>query len=144
MVGGLCLVLLSGWKPFDPIVAMAVALNILWSGSHLVLRSVKGLLDYSDPETARHLREKLDQLCAELGVQYHGVRFRTTGTRLLVEVHLLFPFDFSLGEAHRRATQLEERLPETLGVPADVVTHLESLEDHGAVHRVDHYTGKPA
>lgn len=144
MVGGLGLVLLTGWKPFDPLCAMAVALNILWSGGHLVMRSARGLLDYSDPATARELREKLDALCRELGLEYHGVRFRTTGHRLFVELHLLFPHDVSVGEAHRLATLLEERLPERLGLPTEVLTHLESAADHSQVHREEHYTGKPS
>jgi cation diffusion facilitator family transporter len=144
VVGGLCLVLATGWKPFDPLVAFAVALNILWSGGHLVWRSARGLLDYSDPETGRTLRQKLDALCADLGVHYHGVKFRTTGYRLFVELHLLFPFEMPVGEAHRVATQIEERLPDVLGLPVEVVTHLESLEDHGDAHRGEHYTGKPS
>ena len=144
VVGGLCLVLWTGWKPFDPIFAIAVALNILWSGGHLVWRSARGLLDYSDPAVGHHLREKLDALCAELSLQYHGVRFRTTGYRLFVEIHLLFPHHVSVGEAHRLATLLEERLPERLGAPAEVITHLESLEDHSRIHREEHYTGKPS
>ena len=143
VVGGLCLVLLTGWKPFDPLLAIGVALNILWSGGHLVWRSAQGLLDYSDPVVGRDLREKLDGLCAELGVQYHGVRFRTTGHRLIIELHLLFPSAYPVGEAHRVATLLEERLPSTLRIPAEVVTHLEALEDHARVHREDHYTGVP-
>jgi len=142
VVAGLCLVLLTGWKSFDPIVAILVAANILWSGGELMRRSVRGLMDYSDPHVAAVLREKLDALCAELGLQYHGVRFRGTGQRLLVELHLLFPYTMSLGEAHERATQLEELLPARLGRPAEVITHLESLEDHSAVHRQEHYTGK--
>ncbi len=144
VVGGLALVLWTGWKPFDPLVAIAVALNILWSGGHLIWRSIRGLLDYSDPATGRELREKLDALCEELGVQYHGLRFRTTGSRLMIEVHLLFPHHVSVGEAHQLATRIEELLPELLGVPAEVTTHLESLEDHQHVHREEHYTGKPS
>ena len=144
VVAGLCLVLLTGWKPFDPLFAIAVALNILWSGGKLVGRSVGGLMDYSDPGVGRTLCERLDQLCKELGIQYHGVRFRSTGYRIQVELHVLFPFDTPLGEAHRLATALEERLPRELGLPAEVVTHLEALEDHQAVHRSDHYTGEPA
>jgi divalent metal cation (Fe/Co/Zn/Cd) transporter len=81
------------------------------------------------------LQEQLDALCAELGVQHHGLRFRTTGYRVRVEVHLLFRFDAPVGEAHRIATQIEERLPERLPFPVEVTTHLESLEDHGSVHR---------
>jgi cation diffusion facilitator family transporter len=143
VVGGLVLVLLTRWKPFDPLVAIAVAANILWSGGRLVWRSAVGLLDYSDPKAGRTIRDKLDVICSELSIQYHGVRFRTTGYRQIIEVHLLFPRLTAVSEAHRLATILEERLPAELGTPAEVITHLESLEDHADIHREQHYTGKP-
>ncbi len=143
VVGGLGLVLFTHWKPFDPLVAIAVAANILWSGGRLVWRSAVGLLDYSDPKAGRKIRDKLDAICSELDIQYHGVRFRTTGYRQIIEVHLLFPRLTSVSEAHRLATILEERLPAELGMPAEVTTHLESLEDHADVHRDEHYTGRP-
>jgi cation diffusion facilitator family transporter len=143
VVGGLGLVLLTHWKPFDPLIAIAVAANILWSGGHLVWNSAVGLLDYSDPEAGKKIRGQLDAICSELAIQYHGVRFRTTGYRLIIEVHLLFPHLTSVSEAHRLATILEERLPAELGMPAEVSTHLESLEDHEDVHSEEHYTGKP-
>lgn len=76
-------------------------------------------------------------------IQYHGLRFRTTGYRQIIEVHLLFPRLTSVSEAHRLAIILEERLPSELGMPAEVTTHLESLEDHADAHREQHYTGKP-
>jgi len=144
VVGGLCLVLVTGWKPFDPLVAIAVALNIVWSGGHLIWRSASGLLDYSDPEIGRALGRRLDELCHELGVQYHGLRFRMTGHRVLVEVHLLFQHETPVGEAHRIATQVEELLPEGLELRAEITTHLESLEDHAIVHPAEHYTGRPS
>jgi cation diffusion facilitator family transporter len=143
VVAGLGLVILTGWKPFDPLVAIAIAVNILWSGGRLAWRSAVGLLDYSDPGTGKRIREKLDTICNELGLHYHGVRYRTTGYREIIEVHLLFPHGTAVGEAHRLATLLEERLPSELGTPAEVITHLESLEDHEAVHTTEHYTGKP-
>jgi len=143
VVAGLGLVMLTGWKPFDPLIAIAVALNILWSGGRLAWRSAVGLLDYSDPGAGKQIREKLDAICAELGISYHGVRYRTTGYRQIIEVHLLFPQATAVGEAHRLATALEERLPLELDKPAEVITHLESLEDHAAVHSHEHYTGRP-
>lgn len=143
VVAGLLLVMLTGWKPLDPLVALAVAANILWSGGRLVWQSLKGLLDYSDPEVGHRIRRCLDQVCSEQGVEYHGVRFRTTGYRQIIEVHLLFPHAMELGEAHRRATIVEERVSMTLETPAEVTTHLESLEDHQAVHAKAHYTGRP-
>lgn len=143
VVAGLGLVILTGWKPFDPILAIAVALNILWSGGRLAWRSAVGLLDYSDPNTGKKIREKLDAICNELDVHYHGVRYRTTGYRDIIEVHLLFPHATAVGDAHRVATALEERLPIELGKPTEVITHLESLEDHEDVHATEHYTGRP-
>ena len=143
VVAGLGLVMLTKWKPFDPLLAIAVAVNILWSGGHLVWRSAVGLLDHSDPRIGTEIRGKLDTICGELGLQYHGVRYRTTGYRQIIEVHLLFPHLMAVGEAHRLATLLEERLPQELSVPAEVFTHLESAEDHAAVHSAEHYTGKP-
>ena len=143
VVAGLGLVMLTGWKPFDPLVAIAIAVNILWSGGRLAWRSAAGLLDYSDPGTGKQIREKLDAISNGLGIHYHGVRYRTTGCRELIEVHLLFPHSTAVGEAHRLATALEERLPLELGKPAEVITHLESLEDHQDVHTTEHYTGRP-
>ena len=143
VVGGLGLVLLTHWKPLDPLVAIAVASNILWSGGRLVLSSAVGLLDYGDPSAGRKIREKLDAVCEELGISYHGVRFRTTGYRQIIDVHLLFPRMTPVGEAHHLATAVEERLPQEMGIPAEVITHLESLEDHAEVHSDEHYTGKP-
>lgn len=143
VVAGLALVMLTGWKQFDPLVAYAIAANILWSGGRLMWHSTKGLLDYSDPKIGHQIRHQLDAICGELGLEYHGVRFRATGYRQIIEVHLLFPHTMEMGEAHRLATVLEERLMTDLEVPAEVTTHLESLEDHSEVHHVQHYTGRP-
>jgi len=143
VLAGLVLVMVTGWKPFDPLVAIAVAANILISGGRLLWQSIRGLLDYSDPRVGHELRARLDELCSGFGIDYHGVRFRTTGYRQIVEVHLLFPWDTPLGEAHRQATVIEERLAQALGVPATVTTHLESREDHSQVHSHAHYTGRP-
>jgi len=143
VVGGLLLVMITGWKPFDPLVALAIAANILWSGGRLMWQSTKGLLDYSDPAVGHQIRNRLDAICDEFGIQYHGVRFRTTGYRQIIEVHLLFPDRMGLGEAHRLATMVEERVAAGLEMPAEVTTHLESLEDHSEVHHVEHYTGRP-
>jgi cation diffusion facilitator family transporter len=143
VAGGLLIVMITGWKPFDPLIAMAVALHILWSGAQLLWRAARGLMDFSDPAEAALIGEKLQRICADLGVEYHGVRFRDSGQRLLIEFHLLFPYHTKVGEAHSVATQVEERLTQALERRAEIVTHLESLEDHDQAHLREHYTGKP-
>lgn len=134
VVGGLALVLLTGWKPFDPLFAIAVAGHLLFSGGRLVVRAVRGLLDYSDPEVAERLHRELACLCRDRGVEFHAVRFRSTGQRLIAVAHLLFPASTTIGEAHRLATEIEDQLEAGFGLPIELITHLESLEDHAAVH----------
>jgi cation diffusion facilitator family transporter len=74
VAAGLTLVMLTRWKPLDPLVAILIAINILWSGGNLVWRSAVGLLDYSDPAMGKAIRNSLDSICSELSIQYHGVR----------------------------------------------------------------------
>ena len=134
VVAGLGLVMLTGWKPFDPLIAILVAANILWSGARLIRQSVQGLMDYADPATGEEITRHLDSICAELRIRHHGLRFRHTGNRLLIEVHLLFPYNEPVGHAHSLATILEEQLVSLLSYPSEILTHLESLEDHEEVH----------
>jgi cation diffusion facilitator family transporter len=134
VVGGLLLVVWTGWQPFDPLLAILVAANIVWSGGGLVWRSVKGLMDYADPQTGARIRDVLDAVSSEFGIKYHELRYRNTGTRVLIEVHLLFPYRVPLGRAHEIATAVEQRLAASLDLTVHVVTHLEALEDHELVH----------
>lgn len=131
---GLVLVLFTGWKPFDPICAIVVALQILYSGGRLMISSIKGLLDYADPEVCSRINLLLTSICHEYGVEFHEMRFRSTGQRLLVRAHLLFPANTPIGEAHKVATIIEKRVATEIGQPCELETHLESLEDHAAVH----------
>lgn len=134
VVAGLCLVMATGWKPFDPLLAIAVALNILWSGGQLVRRAVRGLLDLPDSGQSAQLQRAVDLTAAELGVEAHRMRFRDTGQHIIMSVHLVFPDEMPVGEAHRRATAFEEKLELEAGVPMEVITHLEAAGDHDELH----------
>ncbi|HAX44984.1 MAG TPA: cation transporter [Solibacterales bacterium] len=138
VIAGLGLVLWTGWKPFDPICAILVALQILWSGGQLMIRSMRGLLDWADPKAEQALRRHLNELSWAEGAEWHGLRLRETGGRLLVEVHLLFPYEHTVGAAHAAATRIEEALEGALEIPVEVLTHLEAREDHDGVHREPH------
>jgi cation diffusion facilitator family transporter len=134
VVSGLLLVIATGWRPLDPLCALGVAANILWSGGKLMRDSIGGLMDYSDAATVAGIRQKLESICAGLGIEHHALRYRHTGGRMLIEVHLLFPYERSIGDAHRLATEVENRLAAAVEMPAEVITHLEAAEDHAHVH----------
>lgn len=131
---GLGLTLLTGWLPWDPICAILVALNILYSGAGLIRRSVGGLMDYADPQIHEKLLALLQTETTNHGIKYHGLRHRNIGDAHWVEVHLLFPTTVSVGEAHRTATAIENALLAALAKGSQVTTHLEAIEDHQAIH----------
>jgi cation diffusion facilitator family transporter len=51
VIGGVAMAGFTGWSILDPLVALAVALNIVWTGFQLVRRSISGLMDESLPES---------------------------------------------------------------------------------------------
>lgn len=112
----------------DPIIALVVGLNILWTGLKLIRGAVRGLMDEVDPELDRALRNLIDAETQKLQIEYHNLRHRNSGNRILIEVHLLFPEQISLVEAHALATQLEEAIENGFEQPLELVTHLEPKE----------------
>ena len=135
VVGGLLLVLWTGWKPFDPILAIIVALNILWSGGHLIARSVVGLMDFSDPAIASELEPRLRELARDVDVAYHNVRFRHTGHRVIVELHLLFPYDMPVGEARRGIPEIKDGIAGLTTRPVRTIAEDESVRRQRRVRR---------
>jgi len=131
---GLILTMMTGWLPFDPILAILVALNILWTGGRLLRQSIGGLMDESDPETDAKLRGSLDGFSQKFNISYHGLRHRNAGNRLLIEFHVLFRDDVSLHTAHERATIIEDELHRLFPGPVEIISHLEPYEGHDEIH----------
>ena len=133
---GLGLVMVTGWGPFDPILAIAVALNILWSGGKLIRQSVAGLMDERDPEVEGRLKDILNEEAQQRGLAYHNLRCRNTGSSVWVDVHLLFPRDATIETAHWQATEIEGAIQRRLDLPITLTTHLEPLEGHRETHQM--------
>ena len=134
VVGGLLLTWVTGWLPFDPLVAIAAALNILWSGSKLVRQSIGGLMDEGSKKTADSIRKILEKETVNKGLEYHQLRFRESGNILWIEFHLLFPKGTLLENAHNIATELEKTIKNNLNMQANIISHLEPLEMHDEIH----------
>ncbi len=131
---GLSLAMLTGWLAWDPIFALLAAANILVSGVRLMRASFRGLMDTAEPETHRKLLEILDRESARHAIRHHGLRHRNVGDAHWVEVHLLFPRDLRIQDAHRIATEVEQTIEDSLQPRAYVTSHLECIEDHDEAH----------
>ncbi len=128
VIVGVGLVHFSGWLLLDPLIAIAVALQILWTGFRLMRRSFDGLMDRAIPEAERdEIVKVLDQVKA-LGGDYHALRTRAAGKMSFVDVHVLVPGSLSVQEGHDLLEKFEGEIRER--VPhVEVLTHLEPVED---------------
>lgn len=122
---GLQLVLWTGNTFWDPLAAILVALNILWTGGRLVHRSMNGLMDATDPVVEKQVRDLLEKECTSRSLQFHQLRYRHTGRTHWVDVHLVFSDGTSIESAHSMATEIEGILNEHLDSSARIITHLE-------------------
>lgn len=127
----------TGWLPFDPLCAILVALNIIYTGLRLMRSSVAGLMDEADPDFDRAARAALDRETAARGVEYRELRHRRAGPVTWMEVHLLFPDETPLQEAHRVATAIEEAVGAQLGPDVRVTPTWNRARISARVHEGD-------
>jgi len=125
---GVGLVWMTGWLWLDPVIAILVALNIVWTGWQLMHRSAEGLMDISlPPERIADIEGVLNSY-REQGLDFHALRTRQAGSRAFVSVHVLVPGQWTVKEAHDWAERIERDIRKA--VPrVNAITHLEPLED---------------
>lgn len=128
VVMGVVLVNLTGWLPLDPLIAIAVAANIVWAGWRLLRETADGLLDIGWPAEQRRQVEQLLEPYRKQGLQFHAIRTRIAGQRRFLSLHVLVPGEWSVQRGHALCEELELRIRAELA-RTTVFTHLEPLED---------------
>jgi len=125
---GVGLVALTGWQRLDPIVAILVALNIVWAGVQLMRRSARGLLDPAlVPEEQNALREVLRRYEGP-ELRFHALRTRQAAARRFISLHVLVPGAWTVDRGHQLLEEIEREI--RAAIPnAHVLTHLEPIED---------------
>jgi len=128
VIAGVGAVALTGWTRLDPIVALLVAANIIWSGFHIIRKSVLGLMDTGLPQDQQSVLQAVLEKYRQSGIEFHAVRTRQAGTRAFVSFHVLVPGEWTIQRGHDLAEQIDLDL--RLALPnITVFTHLESLND---------------
>jgi cation diffusion facilitator family transporter len=128
VVVGVGAVAITHWQTLDPVMALLVACNVVWTGSKIVIESVHGLMDKAVPvEEQLALQGVLERYQLE-GVQFHALRTRQAGARRFISVHVLVPGAWTVHQGHRLLERIESDV--RAAVPnAAVLTHLEAIED---------------
>ena len=131
VVVGIGLVKLTGLTILDPLIAIAVAVNIVFTGWKLLHETASGLLDRSLPDQEQRQLENLLASYESDEIRFHALRSRVAGSRRFVSFHVLVPGHWSVKAGHDLCEELEHKVAATL-TRTHVLTHLEPIEDHQA------------
>lgn len=128
---GIALVALTNIQILDPIIALAVAANIIFTGYDIMKQSTYGLMDGSMPvEEINQIKKILVKHCVS-DITYHGLKTRESATRSFVSVHILVPGKWSVQKGHNLLEVIEKDICSHFKNVV-VFTHLEPLEDPSA------------
>ena len=129
VIGGVALVFATGWLLLDPLVALAVALHIIWAGLRLMRRSWRGLLDAAiSSEDSNEVTKLFSEYSKRYGVTFHALRTRQAGARRFISFHFLVPDAWTVARAHQLSEEIESRI-RSLVPNAAVFTHIEPISD---------------
>src|SRR5262245_45902195 len=127
VVAGVALVAATGWLVLDPLIALAVAIHIIWTGFMLMRRSFAGLLDAAIPADELAEIEKIfSEYRRRYRVDFHALLTRQAGARRFVSFHLLVPDEWPVDRAHALSEEIEERI-RSLVPKAITLTHIEPI-----------------
>ena len=125
---GLVLVLLTKLEWLDPVLAILVGLNIVWTGAELVGRSFNGLMDHALPVVEQEQIREVIRANLPAGAGFHMLRTRRAGQRRFAEFHLLVEGDLTVRAAHVVAHEVEAAL--TAAMPGlEVMIHVEPVDE---------------
>jgi cation diffusion facilitator family transporter len=128
VVVGVVLVQLTGWLVLDPLIALLVAVNIVWTGVRLLRDTGYGVLDTALPPADQARIAGILAPYRDTGIDFHALRTRTAGQRRFVSLHILVPGTWTIQRGHTLAEQIEREIIAALP-KTTVFTHLEPVED---------------
>lgn len=125
---GVGLVSITGILILDPIIAILVAANILFTGWQLLRQSYHGLMDISLPVEELDKIKAIFETYKPQGIQFHALRTRSAAARRFVSMHILVPGEWSVRRSHEMAEKVENDIRHQLP-QISVFTHVEPVED---------------
>jgi cation diffusion facilitator family transporter len=125
---GVGAVALTDWEWLDPIVALLVDVNIIWTGIRIVRESIFGLMDTALPPSERDAVYNALVPYERDGMHFHAILTRKAGANRFISLHVLVPGSWTVQQGHDLLERIESDIRSSLD-NVHVITHLESLDD---------------
>lgn len=107
LVAGLLLIYFTGLDYLDSVLSIAIGFFIIYSGYKLVRRSVSGLMDESDFETADEVISILNSNRKDSWIDMHNLRTQRYGPDIHIDCHLTLPYYFDLNKVHEEVSGVD-------------------------------------
>ncbi|WP_031482402.1 cation diffusion facilitator family transporter [Maridesulfovibrio frigidus] len=116
------------WAILDPIIAVIMAGNIIFTGFYLIKKSYSGLMDNALPQSELNIIDKAIRDSAGQETIYHGLRTRKAGSQRFIDFHLLLPGEVTINKSHTLCNKIESCIKDELN-NCRVTIHVEPEED---------------
>lgn len=124
VIAAVLLVMFTDILLLDPIIAIIVALNILYTGYKLIRESVAGLMNEANPATLKRLSDKLIGMKKNYWIDIHELRFWQSGDKVFIDFHLILPYYLNIKQTHDEENLIEEELKKDF-MNADLKIHFD-------------------
>jgi cation diffusion facilitator family transporter len=131
VIAAVVLVHATGWLVLDPMIAVLVGANIIYTGARLLNDTLHGLLDTALPPPERQAVQAILDEYSKRGTGFHAFRSRMSGQRRFLSVHVLVPGAWTVQQGHDLVEEIERSIHSALPM-CTITTHLEPMEDPAA------------
>jgi cation diffusion facilitator family transporter len=125
VIVGLLLVKFTGFALFDPIIALLVGLNLIWSGFKLLIKSGSELMDAEDIALIRELGGLFEKHSFGGIIRVHHTRVMRSGPYHHVDLHLVVPEFWSVEKAHDESNRFENLVLADYSARGELHFHLD-------------------
>ena len=110
VIVGITLVIITDYVLLDPILAIIVAVNILFTGYKLIRESIGGLMLETNPQILKKISKKLISIKKDYWIDIHELRYWQSGDRTFIDFHLILPYYFTIEQSHKEEKYIDEEL----------------------------------
>jgi cation diffusion facilitator family transporter len=128
LILGLAIYQLTNWVWVDPVLAILLAVHIMFSGVKLLREAIDRLLDKADVETIQQITDTLQKYRHRSWIDIHNLRLQKFGHYLHVDCHLTLPFYYTLDEVHHQIKVLENELNRDFNNHVELFVHTDPCQ----------------
>jgi cation diffusion facilitator family transporter len=125
IIVGLGLVKLTGWAFLDPVIALVMAVLLLFTGIPLVKSAVNGLIDAADPSLLEKILASFERHRRPGIIRLHHIRAMRNGRRIHVDGHLVVPEFWTMEKAHEETEAFDNAVVSETFLEGEMEFHLD-------------------